>query len=416
MTNIGIVGAGVAGLQLGLFLRQHQIETTIYAERTPAELLGSQLPSLVSRFDHTRQRERLLGVNHWDGAANDSTRFHIDILGEQPIGFDGQLTDPMITVDMRIYGARLLEDYIAHGGRVAYGVLQADDVERLSTEHDLMVVASGRGSLGAMFPRLPESSPYDRPQRLITAGLFRGVAYPQPVQANMIIVPGQGEILVLPIYSFEPNLTGLAFEAVPGGAFETIYTMRYQDDPRRFETTMLDLLREYAPTIADRIDPQAFKLARSLDLLQGAITPTVRRSYVQLKSGKFALALGDTHVLNDPILGQGANTASHSAWQVGEAIRAGQLYDEAFCQQLEQRMWDYARPVTEWNNAMLQPPPPHVIEFMVAAAQNPQIANVFSNFFNNPRRGWEVFSNPANTAALLRQHGWQGMPAPAHAA
>ncbi len=31
--RIGIIGAGTAGLQLGLFLRQHGIETTIYTDR-----------------------------------------------------------------------------------------------------------------------------------------------------------------------------------------------------------------------------------------------------------------------------------------------------------------------------------------------------------------------------------------------
>src|SRR5262249_573617 len=110
------------------------------------------------------------------------------------------------------------------------------------------------------------------------------------------------------------------------------------------------------------------------------------------------------------------NTASYAAWQLGEAIRTGQSYDETFCQQVEQRQWDYARPVTQWNNAMLQPPPPHVIEFLVAAGQNEQIANTFSNFFNNPRGAWEALSSAASTAALLRRLGWQGMPAPARAA
>jgi hypothetical protein len=45
-----------------------------------------------------------------------------------------------------------------------------------------------------------------------------------------------------------------------------------------------------------------------------------------------------------------------------------------------------------------------------------RIADTYSNFFNDPRRGWEVFSNPANTTSLLSQLGWQGMPAPLQAA
>jgi 2-polyprenyl-6-methoxyphenol hydroxylase-like FAD-dependent oxidoreductase len=35
MASIGIIGSGIAGLQLGLGLQQHGIDATIYSERTP---------------------------------------------------------------------------------------------------------------------------------------------------------------------------------------------------------------------------------------------------------------------------------------------------------------------------------------------------------------------------------------------
>jgi 2-polyprenyl-6-methoxyphenol hydroxylase-like FAD-dependent oxidoreductase len=49
MTHIGIVGAGVAGLQLGLHLQMHGIESTLYAE----QLRAQPLRKIVCRNVHT---------------------------------------------------------------------------------------------------------------------------------------------------------------------------------------------------------------------------------------------------------------------------------------------------------------------------------------------------------------------------
>ena len=38
MTSIGIVGAGVSALHLGLLLRQHDVPVTIYAEKSAADV------------------------------------------------------------------------------------------------------------------------------------------------------------------------------------------------------------------------------------------------------------------------------------------------------------------------------------------------------------------------------------------
>lgn len=41
--RIGIVGAGTAGLHLGLFLRQHDVDVTVYTDRKPDEYSGLRL-------------------------------------------------------------------------------------------------------------------------------------------------------------------------------------------------------------------------------------------------------------------------------------------------------------------------------------------------------------------------------------
>ena len=67
-SSIGIVGAGVSGLHLGLYLRQHDVPVTIYAERSPDEVRASRLLNTVGHHHHTLERERALGVHHWDAA------------------------------------------------------------------------------------------------------------------------------------------------------------------------------------------------------------------------------------------------------------------------------------------------------------------------------------------------------------
>src|SRR5262245_24301756 len=68
MKNIGIIGSGIAGLHLGLFLQRHGVDATIYSDRSPDQIRASRLSNFVVRFDHTCERERALDVNHWEFA------------------------------------------------------------------------------------------------------------------------------------------------------------------------------------------------------------------------------------------------------------------------------------------------------------------------------------------------------------
>jgi hypothetical protein len=269
-----------------------------------------------------------------------------------------------------------------------------------------VVVASGRRSVTELFERDPTRSPYAEPQRMITAGLYHGIA-PQPRHGlHFQLCPGVGEIFSIGMLTTEGVVAGMNIEAIPDGPLEYLATLPYDEDPAGFNRAVLKAVAEYAPGLRERIDEREFGLARPNDLLQGGITPTVRTAWAALGDGCcYAMAVGDAWVVNDPVTGQGANLGSASAFLLAEEILTGPPYDETFCRRAEKRMWAYAGPVTEWTNAFLRPPPPHALELLGAASADTRIADGFINNFDDPVTMWEVIGTPEGTAAWLKGFG-----------
>lgn len=419
MGGIGIVGAGVAGLHLALYLQKHAIPVTLYAEKTAEQQRSGQLPNAAAHWANTRARERELGVNHWDGELGGRFGlfcYHYSIGMKPPLIFRGDLLEPGMSIDQRLYLAKLLEDFEERGGSVVIGPLQASDLEPLSQKHDLVVVSSGHRSLTQLFPRVPEHSPYTQPQRLLCAGIYHGITQRDPIGVGINISPEHGQVFELPYLTFDGLQTALVFEIVPGGDLERLMQV-YAEDPKGFESTVLKALRDHFPSTLECINTAEFEVSRPQDVLQGAITPTVRRAYTRLESGKFVMAMGDAHVVNDPLIGQGANAASHAAFVVGQAILEDNLaFDERWCHRTETRLWDYVSAVTELSNYMLQVPTPlNAVQLLVAASQNKAIADVYADNFRAPSRNWDILASPERTAAFLRKFGCESPLSTAHA-
>jgi 2-polyprenyl-6-methoxyphenol hydroxylase-like FAD-dependent oxidoreductase len=406
MTSIGIVGAGVSGLHLGLRLRQHDIPVTIYTDRSADQLAAGRLLNTVAHHHPTLQRERQLGVHHWDAADYGYACHHHHVGGPQPLVFRGDFASPSSGIDYRLYLPRLMADFEDRGGIIEIrGVQAASDLEPISEKHELLVVASGGGPLARMFPRRVEKSPYDRPQRRLSVALFRGVAAAAPKGVSINVSPGHGELLELPILSFDGPVTALLFESIPGGDQEILTDLRYEQDPQAFERTVLVKLRELYPATFERVDPGAFGVTGPQDVLQGALTPVVRQDYAQLANGRFALAVGDAHTLVDPLMGQGANSASYSAWTVAEAIVEDLGFDELFCQRVARRRAGIVESISDWTNFMLAPPAPHLLAMFVAMSQNKAVADEFTINFGRPDRQWSILATPERTRSYLQRHG-----------
>ncbi len=399
--RIGIVGAGVAGLHLALYLQKHGVEAVLITDRPPEAYRDSRLLNTVAHHHVTLERERQLGLDHWSDPALHYT-YHDHVFSfPEPIRFRGDFSSPSRAVDYRLYLPALMEVFADRGGAIEYRRIEEAEIPALAARFDLLVVAAGRGPLGQLFDYRPEHSPYTQPQRRLCVGLYTGVRQPDPMNVTLSVSPGHGEMIVIPTVTFDGVATALLMENVPGGETEGLAGLRYEDDPAAFRQAILDALEKHHPTTYDRIDTARFDLAQPQDLLQGGVVPTVRRSCVTFDDGTCAIALGDVHSVVDPMMGQGANVASYAAFVLGEEIVAAEVLDERFCEKVDLRRQDRVLAAARWTNLMLQPPSEAMGRLIGTMSQNKALADDFTENFNYPERQWDRLSTPARIDAWI---------------
>jgi glutathione synthetase len=403
--RIGIIGAGTAGLQLGLYLRQHGVDVTIITDRSPAEVGRSRLPNTVAHHAVTLERERALGIDHWPTGKYGYYGHEYYIGAPEPIRFRGGYHAPSRAVDYRIYHPQLMEDFTGRGGTIEYRPVVHDDVSALAARFDLLVVSTGKGPFGQMFGRIPGDSPFDRPQRTLCVGVFCGIEQQPTRSVVWSASPDAGEMIEIPFLTFGGLATALVFENHVGGDLDALARASYEEDAEAFRKLILEALRTHYPATAERVDPAAFDLAGGpLDLLQGGVTPAVRRSHILLDGGTLALSLGDVKATVDPLLGQGANVASHGAWVLGEEIVRQDVYDSRFVEQVERKRDDRVLAASRWTNFMLQalrPLSPEFQQVLAVISENKGLADEFTDDFNYPEQQWDRFATPGRTAAWL---------------
>lgn len=402
MTSIGIVGTGVAGLHLALMLQQHQVPVTVYTDRPATDVASGRLLNTVMHHHGTRAREIELGVDHWPLADTGWwTRYH-SVLGNPGISYRGNFSDASTAIDYRLYLPRLEQDFRERGGDVRIQRLDRAGLETLSPRHDLIVVATGRGPLAEMFGRRSDTSPHDRPQRICLAALFTGVDRPAPEGVSINASPQAGELIEFPMLTAQGRVTALLFENLPGGELEVLAKTAYAEDPQAFDKLVLQSLEKHYPKVYDRVRTDDFGLLGPGDLLQGGVTPVVRNDYIQLASGRFALAIGDAHAAVDPVMGQGANAASHSAFAAGRAILEDVAYDELLCQRVAAERAPVVLAASNVTNLMLEFPD-HLRTLQAASARNQSIADAVAAAFAAPDALWRIIKTPERVDNFIRQ-------------
>ncbi|HVG50361.1 MAG TPA: styrene monooxygenase/indole monooxygenase family protein [Xanthobacteraceae bacterium] len=399
--TIGIVGAGVGGLHLALYLQKHGVDATVITDRAPDAYRNSALLNTVAHHHVTIARETELGIDHWSDPKL-FYAYHDHVFNfPQPLQFRGDFTRPSRAVDYRIYLPTLMEDFARRGGKIEIRRIEHDDIQALVDRFDLVVVSTGKGALGDLFSYRPEHTPFSQPQRRLCVGLYKGVRQPNPMNVTLSVSPGHGEMIVIPTVSFDGIATALLMENVPGGDLEELATLNYAQDRKRFLQTLLGKLEKHHPTTYDRIDPARFDLAQPQDLLQGGIVPTVRNTTVEFDDGKCAIALGDVHSVVDPMMGQGANMASYAAFVLGEEIVNADALDARFCEKVDLRRQDRVLAAARWTNMMLAPPSEAMGALIGTMSQNKALADEFTENFNFPEVQWDRISTPKRIHAWL---------------
>lgn len=398
MRKILIVGAGQSGLQLALSLVAHDYDVTVMSARTPDEIRGGRVMSTQAMFHTALQYERDQGLNLWEDVTPKGEGLGLSIAGpdgSRALDWLGDLDNYLQSVDQRVKFAGWLELLEERGGKVIYHGVTTADLDSLTKHYDLVLVAAGKGELVQLFDRDPNRSVFTSPQRALAVSYVHGAPkrpeHPDKYAVRFNAVPGVGELFVIPGYTFSGPCEIPFFEAIPGGPLDC-----FSDRPSPAEhwARMLELMRQYVPWEYER-----FKNAELTDgqaVLAGGYTPVVRRPVGELPSGGHVLGVADVVVANDPITGQGSNTASKCAASYLNSIleRGDKPFDRQWMEDTFERFWEYAQHVVAWTNAMLLPPPDHVMRIFEVGQTNAAVRNRFVNGFDYPPDFAEWFLDP----------------------
>src|SRR5213078_1974874 len=83
-------------------------------------------------------------------------------------------------IDLRLQSHRWMNDLAAAGGQVIVEKVDPARLDAIAAQHDLVLVAAGRGPLAELFPRHAARSVYDQPRRKLAMIIVTGAAQAIP--------------------------------------------------------------------------------------------------------------------------------------------------------------------------------------------------------------------------------------------
>jgi hypothetical protein len=408
MSRILIVGAGQAGLQLALGLLGDGHDVTVVSNRTPEDIRTGRVMSSQCMFGAALQTERDLGIALWESECPPVDGASLAVPapdgGGKAIDFASRLDRQAQSVDQRVKMPGLMELLEQRGGELLIHDVGVEDLERYTQQNDLVVVAAGKGEIVRLFLRDAGRSPYEQPMRALALTYIVGLV-PRPEFSAVCfnLVPGVGEYFVFPALTTTGPCEIMVFEGVPGGPMDCWDDVR---TPGEHLQRSRSILEQFMPWEAERC--REIELTDPNGILVGRFPPTVRQPVAVLPSGRLVLGLADTIMLNDPITGQGSNNAAKMAASYLAAIRGhgDAPFDRAFMHETFEEFWNgYGQFTTAWTNALLSPPPQHVMKLLAAGNGSREVAHRFVNGFDNPVDFFEWFMFPDKAEAYLAEVG-----------
>lgn len=407
MRNIMIVGAGQSGLQLALSLQKKGYSVTVTSNRSADDIRTGKVLSSQCMFHDSLQQERDRGLNFWESECPtvDGISFvvpHPEIPGEKALSWSHRLDHYAQSVDQRVKVPGWMNEFQKRGGEIVFKEASIDDMEQWTQTYDLVIVAAGKGAIAQMFERDAQRSPYDKPQRALALTYVHGMTPREEYSAvNFNMIPGVGEYFVFPALTTTGPCDIMVFEGVPGGPMDCWGDVQ---TPAQHLARSKQIIGQYLPWEAQRCE--RVELTDGNGILAGRFAPTVRKPVGKLPSGRIVMGIADAVLLNDPITGQGSNNAAKFTNAVEMAIvgHGTKVFDAEFMNNTFESFWQsYASHATNWTNAMLMPPPPHVMNVLGAASVNASVARRIVNGFNNPTDFANFFMTPDKVDQYLAE-------------
>ena len=408
MSKIAIIGGGQSGLQLALGLQKRGYDVTVVSNRTPEQIRKGRVTSSQFMFHDSLQNERDLGINCWEKECPNTDGIAFAVPGpdsSRALFWEAKLDHPGQSVDQRVKFAGWMEEFAKRGGKVVIQDAGVQELEEYAKNNDLAIVASGKGEIARLFETDAANTPYTTPMRALALTYVKNMVPREKFTAVAFnLIPGVGEYFVFPALTTSGACEIMVFEGVPGGPMDCWGDVK---TPAQHLQRSKEILQKFLPWEADRC--RNIELTDDMGILAGKFAPTVRKPVCKLPSGRLAMGMADVVVLNDPITGQGSNTASKAAKVYMTRIleRGDKPFDAPWMQDTFNFFWTYAQWVVKWTNTLLTPPPPHILQLMGAASQIPPLASKIANGFNNPPdyHPWWFDANEAQKLIGAQQAG-----------
>jgi hypothetical protein len=420
--NIAIVGAGQAGLLLGVALLDQGYRVTIFTNRTAEDVWNGKVMSSQFIFDPKLQIERDWKMNQWEPVCpkTEGISFTVpnpDGSGTKVIHWHSKLYAYGQSVDQRVKMPGWMDEFVRRGGELSVVNVGIPELEQLAATHDLVLLAGGKGDLVNLFGRNEERSPVKQPMRQLALTYVTGMKRHDYLECvNFNLIPGVGEYFVFPALttggSYGSGKTQscdiMVFEGVPGGPMDCWANVK---SPEQHLEVSLEILKQFLPWEYER--SKDCQMTDPNGTLVGRIAPTVRNAVLTLPSGRKVMGLGDAILVNDPITGQGSNNATFSARHYFDAItsRNGAPLDATWMNKTFDDLYNnYSAKVNAWTNSMLFPPPEYIVNMLGACQAVPAMASRVANGFNDPRDYSEYWFDPASCDKAIRDAASSASP------
>lgn len=407
--KIAIIGAGQAGLQLGLSLLQSDIKVTLYSEHTPDSILTTSAPGTSVMFDEALEIERKLGIDYWQNTAPQIDYFHLSVClpnGKRLMHNKEKAKRPFQAIDQRLKFSVWMKKFEEMGGKLVYGRVHDQELENIATTHDAVFVATGKGKISQYFETDSELTVYDKPQRNLLVFIAKnqkpGINF-QMDSMNVNIFPVGGEVFVVPYLDLnnEPTVS-ILFEPQPASPLDVFKGLQTGEE---YLAAAKQVFQNSMPWIAESFED--LELVNAYSFAAGAIRPMVRKPFAFLPSGKIIFGLGDTVMINDPAAAQGANTAAKMANYYYQKILANQnwIFDENWIKTTFESYWESIGKYAQWVSNEILKLKDFQIDAVVGFCKSDAMLYDMTEGINIPQTYYEWFDSPQHVTKRLASKG-----------